>query len=146
MSKKLLTISLLMLSLALAGCGGNQPSWMPQIIIGKDAQLILTEEAGFDLGVWVTKHHPERVELMAELAGYLEEADKEGAGDLSTALKASLLGMCAESEVDRARMDRVLRLIDIDVELGEDQTEKLETVILCLRAAGTGLKQALELP
>jgi len=140
--KSVFFIALLSLALAgLAGCGGQ----MPQIHIGKDAQFIMAEEAGFELGIWATKKHPEGLETLSEFAGLLEVATASEAVDLSEIFGNAILSMCADDAIGKARAERLLRFVDVDLSVPAEKDKRLGELVRYLQAAGKGLKQALSI-
>ena len=149
MRKKLRGFSLLqlMLVIALAGlfafCMVNCAGF--QVKIGEQGKDAIGEGAGFELGLYLGKKQPEIIPTLYDFAGAMEEAIPGTAPDVVGLLRHYISNQCTDDPIGRARLERVLGLVEVDIATPADKDERLAEAVRYLKAAGKGLKQALDI-
>ena len=149
MRKRLQGFSLLelMLVIALAGllaacmvnCSGMQ------VKIGEQGKEVLAEEAGFELGLYLGKKTPKIIPVLYDFVAAMESAIPGTAPDVTALLRDYISKRCTKDPYGQARLERLLGLIELDVPEPAALPEKLQEYTRYLKAAGKGLKQALDI-
>ena len=137
----------LMLVIALAGlfafCMVNCAGF--QVKIGEQSKDVIAEEAGFELGLYLGKKQPEIIPTLYDFVGAMEASIPGTAPDIVGMLRHYISSLCTNDPIGQARLERVLGLIEVDIATPAEQDERLAEAVRYLKAAGKGLKQALDI-
>ena len=128
-----------LLAACMVGCSGMQ------VKIGDQGQDMLAEEAGFELGVYLGKKQPEIIPVLYDFVAAMESAVPGTAPDVTALLRDYISKRCIKDPYGQARLERLLGLIELDVPEPAALPEKLQEYTRYLKAAGKGLKQALDI-
>jgi len=128
-----------LLAVCMTGCGAVQ------VKIGEQGKAAIAEEAGFELGLYFGKKNAEMIPTLYDAAKAMETAIPGTAPDVTALLRSYISKQCTDDPIGQARMERVLGLIEVDIATPAEQDERLAEAVRYLKAAGKGLKQALDI-
>ena len=130
---------IVLFALSLSGCANMQ------VKIGEQGKAAIAEEAGFELGLYFGKKNAEMIPTLYDAAKAMETAIPGTAPDVTALLRSYISKQCTDDPIGQARMERVLGLIEVDIATPAEQDERLAEAVRYLKAAGKGLKQALDI-
>ena len=138
--KRIVTLILISLfTVSLTGCSGMQ------VKIGEQGKDVIAEEAGFELGLYLAKKQPQVISTLYDFAAAMESAIPGTAPDVTALLRHYISKQCTDDPLGRARLERLLKLVEVDVPEPAEVPELLQEATRYLKAAGKGLKQALDI-
>jgi len=116
-----------------------------QVKIGEQGKETIAEEAGFELGLYLGKKQAEIIPTLYDFAEAMEASVPGTAPDIVGMLRFYISKQCTDDPIGQARMERLLRLVEVDIPTPAQEDDILAEVVRSLKAAGKGLKQALDI-
>jgi hypothetical protein len=127
-----------LLTVSLVGCGAVQ------VKIGEQGRETIAEEAGFELGLYLGKDW-KTIPTLYDFAEAMDAAVPGTAPDIVGMLRRYISKQCADDPIGQARLERLLRLVEIDIPTPAQKDDILAEAVRNLKAAGRGLKQAMDI-